>query len=91
VTVYRIAPGRGYEHAKEVLGADFDGVIERDGWAPYRKFIHATHQSCLAHLLRRCRDLIGDADQGQAKTPHAVRRILQRALAVREAGLPTQP
>jgi transposase len=86
VTVYRIAPGRGYEQAKEVLGADFDGVVERDGWAPYRKFLHATHQSCLAHLLRRCRELVSDADRGQAKTPHAVRRILQRALAVREAG-----
>jgi hypothetical protein len=51
----------------------------------YRKFTHATHQSCLAHLLRRCDELLGDAQRGQAKTPHAVRRILQQALAVRDA------
>jgi transposase len=42
-------------------------VLERDGWAPYRGFTHAHHQSCLA------------------RTPHAVRRILERALALRGA------
>ncbi len=83
VVVYRIAPGRGFEDAKAVLGADYAGVLERDGWAPYRQFTTAAHQTCLAHLLRRCRELIGDADRGQARTPHAVRRILLRALAVR--------
>ena len=83
ITVYRIARGRGYQDAAAVLGEGFAGVIERDGWAPYRKFVHATHQTCLAHLLRRCGELIGDADRGQAKTPHAVRRILLAALAAR--------
>jgi transposase len=85
MTVYRIAAGRGFDDATAVLGADYAGVLERDGWAPYRKFVHATHQSCLAHLLRRCDELLGDAKRGQAKTPHAVRRILQQALAVRDA------
>jgi transposase len=85
MTVYRIAAGRGFDAATAVLGADYAGVLERDGWAPYRKFANATHQSCLAHLLRRCDELLGDAQRGQAKTPHAVRRILQQALAVRDA------
>jgi transposase len=44
----------------------------------------ASHQTCLAHLLRRCRELLDDAERGQAKTPHAVRRILQAALAARD-------
>jgi transposase len=60
-------------------------VLERDGWAPYRQFAKASHQTCLAHLLRRCRELLGDAERGQAKAPHAVRRILQAALAARAA------
>jgi transposase len=60
-------------------------VLERDGWAPYRRFAHAQHQSCLAHLLRRCHQLIADADRGQARTPHTVRRILQRSLELRNA------
>lgn len=49
VTVYLIAAGRGYEQAVEVLGVDFSGTLERDGWAPYRRFTLADHQSCLAH------------------------------------------
>jgi transposase len=83
LTVYRITRGRGYQDAAAVLGEDYAGVLERDGWAPYRRFEHATHQTCLAHLLRRCRELLADADRGQAKTPHAVRRILEHALALR--------
>lgn len=85
VVVYRIASGRGFKDAAEVLGADYAGVLERDGWAPYRRFTAASHQTCLAHLLRRCRGLLEDAERGQAKTPHAVRRLLQAALAARDA------
>jgi transposase len=84
VTVYLIAPGRGYEQAHSVLGEDFSGVLERDGWAPYRRFTHAQHQSCAAHLLRRAGELIADSIAGQAKIPHAVRRLLLDALALRD-------
>jgi transposase len=84
VTVYLIAPGRGYEQAVGVLGEDFSGVLERDGWAPYRRFEHASHQTCVAHLLRRAGELIADSVAGQAKIPHAVRRLLLDALAVRD-------
>jgi len=85
ITVYRIAAHRGFDDAKAVLGEGFAGVLERDGWAPYRKFTAAAHQTCLAHLLRRVGELLADAKRGQAKTPHAVRRILQDALAARDA------
>ena len=85
VTVYLIAPGRGYEQAEGVLGSDFSGVLERDGWAPYRRFADARHQTCVAHLLRRAGELIADSVAGQAKIPHAVRRLLLDALAVRDA------
>jgi Transposase IS66 family len=61
VTVYRIAQDRGYEHAVEILGADFSGVLERDEWAPYRRFTDARHQTCHAHLLRRTSELIVDS------------------------------
>jgi transposase len=84
VTVYLIAAGRGYEQAASILGEDFSGVLERDGWAPYRRFEHASHQSCLAHLLRRAGELIADSIAGQAKIPHALRRLLLDALAVRD-------
>jgi len=85
VTVYLIADGRGYQQAETVLGAGFDGVLERDGWAPYRRFEHAAHQTCVAHLLRRASELIADSVAGQARVPHAVRRLLLDALALRDA------
>jgi transposase len=84
VTVYLIASGRGYEHAAEILGEDFSGVLERDGWAPYRRFTGAKHQTCAAHLLRRTSELIADSVAGQARVPHAARRILKDALSLRD-------
>jgi transposase len=81
-TVYKIQPGRGYEEAATVLGDDFAGVLVRDGWPPYRKFPHALHQTCLAHLLRRCRTLMRDQHDGTFAT--RVQSVLQRALRVRD-------
>ncbi|MGH8887563.1 MAG: IS66 family transposase [Egibacteraceae bacterium] len=49
VTVFRIFDGRGWDQAVQVLGADFAGVLERDGWAAYRRFVKAAHQTCYAH------------------------------------------
>jgi len=80
--VYAIQEGRGFADAAAVLGAAFDGVVVRDGWAPYRRFDHATHQTCLAHLLRRCR-AIAEAHP-RAGWPSAVQAILQAALRVRD-------
>lgn len=57
----------------------------RDGWAPYLKFEDATHQACYAHLTRQCREMITDADRGQARVPHAMLRILLAALHLRDA------
>ena len=84
VTVYAIQPGRGFEQAAEVLGADFDGFLVRDGWSIYGQFVRATHQSCLAHLLRRCREMALTAGAGGAELPRTVQAILQRALQLRE-------
>jgi transposase len=83
LTVYAIQPGRGYPQATAILGADYAGVLVRDGWAPYRKLPQATHQTCLAHLLRRGHVLLETAQRGAARVPHAVRRLLLRALDLR--------
>lgn len=84
-TVYRIQPGRGFAEAAAVLGADFAGVLVRDGWAPYRQFMAAAHQTCLAHLLRRCRLVAADHPHTTFATD--VQVILQQALAVRDRHL----
>jgi hypothetical protein len=64
LTVYCIAQRRGFAEAAAVLGEGYAAVLERDGWAPYRGFTHARHQTCLAHLLGRCRELLADAERG---------------------------
>ena len=81
-TVYRIRRGRGFADAASVLGGDFAGGLGRDGWAPYRQFADAFHQTCLGHLLRRCRTL--QRDHPRARFPARVARILQHALKVRD-------
>ena len=81
-TVYAIQPGRGFGAAAAILGADYAGVLVRDGWAPYRRFTDAAHQTCLAHLLRRARDLARD----HPRAPFAARVTitLQQALGIRD-------
>jgi transposase len=83
-TVYRIAQGRGYAEASSVLGEDYSGLIGSDGWAPYRRFAQATRQTCLAHLLRRCREMQEVAMGSAADFPRQVQTLLQAALAVRD-------
>lgn len=81
-TVYRIQAGRGFDEAAAVLGPDFAGVLVRDGWAPYRQFTEAAHQTCLAHLLRRCRLL--RTDYPRALFVVHVQDVLHQALALRD-------
>lgn len=84
VTLYRIAASRGGEVAEEVFGAEYAGVIGRDGWAAYRRFEAARHQSCLGHLMRRAREILLVAKQGAAKFATAVLRTLRAALDLRD-------
>jgi transposase len=85
VTVYRIMQGRGFDEARTLLGADFDGILVRDGWAPYRQFERAVHQTCIGgHLIRRCQENLETAQAGAARLPHAVLRIFWRALYLRD-------
>jgi len=87
LTLYAILDGRGFEQAAKVLGEDYSGTLARDGWAPYRQFVEARHQTCLGHLLRRCHENLETALRGTARVPHAVRSILKRALALRDRAL----
>lgn len=83
-TVYAIHQGRGYLEAASILGEDFSGVLVADGWAPYRCFEQATLQTCLAHLLRRCHDMLETATRGAVRFPRQVQAHLQHGLALRD-------
>ena len=81
-TVYTIRPGRGFADAATILGANFDGVLVRDGWTPYRRFTKALHQTCLAHLVCRARTL--RVDHPRSPWAARVQAVLTDALALRD-------
>jgi transposase len=84
VALYAIRDGRGYKQASEVLGEGFSGALARDGWAPYRKFASARCQSCLAHLLRRCREMARAGHIWAGVANAVLCSILADALALRD-------
>jgi transposase len=83
-TVYVIDPTRSSEPAERVLGQDYAGVLIHDGWSPYDTFPHAFHQQCLAHLLRRCHELLETATRGAVCFPRTIQALLQEALDFRD-------
>jgi transposase len=84
VTVYAILPGRGYEQSVAILGAEYDGFLIHDGWAPYYRFALAFHQSCLAHLLKRCQEMAQVASSSALAFPRAVEHLLETSLELRD-------
>jgi transposase len=50
----------------------------------YYKFLKPAHQSCAAHLIRRCRDLAAVATPAAARFPSAVKQLLEQGLALRD-------
>ena len=83
-TVYVQRPSRGFDVIEEILGRDFAGRLGHDGWAPYDKLTEATHQQCLAHLIRRSEDLLETATRGAVRFARKVKKLLQDALRLRD-------
>jgi transposase len=81
---YLVDPRRGFGATEKLLGEDYAGTLTHDGWAPYLGFRSAPHQLCLAHLLRRCRELLEAATRGAVVFPRKVKTILKEALSVRD-------
>jgi transposase len=83
-TAYNVAAGRGFDQATDLVDADFDGTLVRDGWAVYRRYENATHQTCTAHLLRRCEEMITDGPDWAKGTPRQIKDILLTGLDARD-------
>ena len=85
LTVYRIEAGRGYEQAVKLAGAGYKGCLIHDGWIVYWRFTLALHQSCLWHILRRCRIMIEAASNPEATgLPRQVKGLLEKSLRLRD-------
>jgi transposase len=83
-TVYGIMPGRGYEEAVRLLGADYDGFMVHDGWSIYYRFEKAFHQSCTRHLINRCNEMLESSSPVSALFPSNVKAILLKGLDLRD-------
>ena len=84
VTVYAIMDGRGYDEACSILGENYDGILGRDGWRVYSRFVQAVHQTCTQHLLTRCRRMLQSARGRAAAFPRKVRAVLLQGLGLRD-------
>ncbi len=90
ITLCWIGAGRGFDQASEVIDADYTGVLVRDGYVVYNHYTKATHQSCTAHVLRRCHQMEADLPAADAKVPAAAKAIIKDALAARELATPAE-
>jgi transposase len=84
VTVYLIEPHRGFAEAAAVLGADYDRFLVHDGARTWYGFLQAFHQTCLAHPIRRCRDLLKLLTGRARQFPQAVLDLLLDSLDLRD-------
>jgi transposase len=90
VTLYDILPGRGFPQAASILGENYVGFLHHDGWRPYYRFTDAYHQTCLSHLIRRCRQMLQIASPAAARFPFTVLQLFHKALALRDRYLESE-
>jgi transposase len=81
---YLVARERGFAASGRVIPEDYRGVLVRDGFKAYERFSRATHQTCNAHLLRRCHEMLQTATRGAVVFPRRVKAILLEGLKVRD-------
>jgi transposase len=79
-TCYAIDPDRSAAVLERVIGRDWGGVLVPDGWASYDRFGEAIHQQCVAHVLRRARDLLAVAARGAVHFPRQVIALFTAAI-----------
>ena len=57
VAIFHIDPSRSAEVATEILSEQFDGSLVTDGYAAYNAVNATRRQSCLAHLIRKAKEI----------------------------------
>ena len=83
-TLYDVAHDRDFVAASGLVPADYAGTVVRDGWVVYNSYKSASHQTCLAHLLRRAHEMIEDLPAWARGTPRQVHDLLLEALDARD-------
>jgi transposase len=86
-TAYAIDPNRSAAVLERVIGGDWGGILSHDGFASYDRFEDAVHQQCLAHVLRRARELLETATRGAVRFPRQVIALFTEAIHLRNRHL----
>jgi len=81
---YEVARTRDHTVLERLIGPGYTGTLIHDGWSVYDRFDEARHQQCVAHILRRARDLAASATRCAAQFPRQIVDLFGRALAVRD-------
>jgi len=79
-TAYAIDSKRSADVLERVIGVDWPGILSHDGFASYERFEAAIHQQCLAHVLRRARDLLASASRGAVRFPRQLIALFTEAI-----------
>jgi transposase len=79
-SAYAIDSQRSADALERVIGTDWSGVLSHDGYGTYDRFVHAIHQSCLAHVLRRARELLAEATRGAVAFPRQLIALFTEAI-----------
>jgi transposase len=82
-TAYAIDPQRSADALERVIGRGWSGVLSHDGYATYDRFADAVHQSCVAHVLCRARNLLDGAVRGAVVFPRQVIALFTAAVHLR--------
>jgi transposase len=65
VAIFRIALSRGSEVVKDVLGANFAGILTTDRWSAYNWYDIPLRQLCWSHLTRDWQAFIDRGGEGE--------------------------
>ncbi|QEL17567.1 IS66 family transposase [Limnoglobus roseus] len=87
-TAYAIDSKRSADPLERVIGRNWSGVLSHDGFASYERFEDAIHQQCVAHVLRRARELLAGATRGAVRFPRQVIGLFTEAIHWRNEYVP---
>ena len=90
VAVYRIDSHRSAEAAKQLLGERIHGLLVTDAYASYNAIKVDARQSCLAHLLRKAKE-IGEVLETMKSPDAGSVRIVSLRLSCHDSNRKTGP
>lgn len=84
ITAYLIHPRRNWQAVSKLLGVTYDRKLIHDGYRTYDWFAHCLHQTCLSHLLVRCKQMLLVARGNARRFITSVKSLLKEALFLRD-------